>query len=705
MSHKETDIDCTSFDSCLIVGRSNDDASKSNGVGKSTIFWGIAFALFDEVPTKKVNGIIRDGKTVCKVIFEFESEGRYWQITRVRSKTTQVELKEKINGEWVCLDQRTLSQTNEVILDIIKINYKSFCNSVLFSQGAFSELAEATDGDRRKLLKEPLSLAIYSKYEKEAKNNLSDFDTKYNKIKTIINTIGDPKSDIKDLKVEIKNIDNQILTINNDREKLGIEISKIEEQASNIERMLSSDSAKLTEKLVDIDKNKSSYTIDINRYESKIRDYKSAILKLESQKNDIQSKIEPLQIKLAELSNKKLRTDEEIKEAINKIQKTENDGNKYISSLKYEFEKFSKELPNGSQCESCFNELTDEYREKISKDNLLKANSILEKIIESESKMKILSVRKNDCNKERSELIDHVRLLNETESSIILIKSKLESLQVSLKDNEEMLSKTLSILDELKSKLSKEQELELVIKEQIKEFNINDLNEKILLYKSNIRDLKSKDNDFVKTLSSVSSNKGSVSERLKKRIEDLEQLNKLSIDVVEIESKMKLWRKVVKAFSSTGIPTLIIHTILDDLQSEANSILQDLRPDISLQFYIESDDKDTLDIIYKINGQSRDYLQLSGGQKTFISFALKLGLSLVIQKRLGVNLKMLQLDEVDQPLDRSGQDAFVNVVKKYQNRFKIFVVTHNDRLKDKFSHAIMVESSSDGSVGKLVTEW
>ena len=38
MGHIQSDIDCTQFNSCLIVGKNKNNAHISNGVGKSTIF-------------------------------------------------------------------------------------------------------------------------------------------------------------------------------------------------------------------------------------------------------------------------------------------------------------------------------------------------------------------------------------------------------------------------------------------------------------------------------------------------------------------------------------------------------------------------------------------------------------------------------------------------------------------------------------------
>jgi DNA repair exonuclease SbcCD ATPase subunit len=57
------------------------------------------------------------------------------------------------------------------------------------------------------------------------------------------------------------------------------------------------------------------------------------------------------------------------------------------------------------------------------------------------------------------------------------------------------------------------------------------------------------------------------------------------------------------------------------------------------------------------------------------------------------------LDEVDQSLDDACKDTYADVVKKLQDNFKVLVVTHDNRLKEKFSHAIVVEGDLTGGSG------
>ena len=97
---------------------------------------------------------------------------------------------------------------------------------------------------------------------------------------------------------------------------------------------------------------------------------------------------------------------------------------------------------------------------------------------------------------------------------------------------------------------------------------------------------------------------------------------------------------------------------------------------------------------------------MSGAMKLAVTFSLKMGLSFLLQKLFNIKMEFLLLDEIDQSLDKAGADAFVDIVKFLQKELKVLVITHNDRLKDKFSHAILVEQDSNMiSKAKVVTSW
>ena len=77
--------------------------------------------------------------------------------------------------------------------------------------------------------------------------------------------------------------------------------------------------------------------------------------------------------------------------------------------------------------------------------------------------------------------------------------------------------------------------------------------------------------------------------------------------------------------------------------------------------------------------------------------ALRLAFSKILSKRMGGSVKFLLLDEVSSSLDAKGLNMFVNIVERLGDDMKVLIITHDDRLKDKFEDVIMVEKSNNGS--------
>lgn len=708
MGHSETDLDFTGSNVFLVVGRDKNNDRISNATGKSTIFKAIDYVLFGVTPSKKLERIVRDGQDQCEVIFEFEENGINWQVSRKRSNKsnkTQILLSRWDGSEWVKSDHRTASQTEDAIKDLIKISYSAFSNSILFEQGTFSAIAEATDGDRRKLLKEPLSLSIYSKYEKAAKLKANAFDADLSRTKAIIDTLGDPNSDIISTNKQISDIVNNISVIDKERIELRKKIDKDVKKTSDLEKLLTSDAANVADNLVEIDKQKSKCTSNINKLQQQALQYKNDIENINKTNATIDEKLVAEEKLNKQLQSVSVRTDADVLSDLKELQQKEDKGNTYLYSITAEYNKLSQNLPESASCPVCFNELTDEYRDKISNDNQIKAEKIKIEIDNSKEKLKTLKNKKEKLNNERSSIIEHNQKVKQLKLSLTSLQERKEQNQTHYKKLEEAAKRIIQEAVDESNKLNELIEKEKELQNKSTDVNISDINKQIVEIKSRIRSNEYEEKSKTNSLFEQNGQKGALEERLRKRTEDVDKLNVLNSQLVLLENDVRLWNRVVRAFSTSGIPTLIIHTILDDLQIEANSILQELRPSLSLQFFIEKDDKDALGILYKDNDQEREYALLSGGQKMYISFALRLGLSLVIQKRLGVEIKFLELDEVDQPLDLSGQDAFVDAIKKYQNKFKIFVITHNERLKNKFNNAIVVEGDGgNGSVAKVV-QW
>ena len=269
MSHRYTDIDLTDVSCALIVGKRKNDSRKSNGVGKTTIFHGVDFALFGEYPTSTIDKIVRDGTDACKVIFDFKTDNIIYRVIRERniktSKSNLILLKYS-GDEWSPIESRTQSHTAAELDKIIKINYKIFKQSVLFSQMDLSGLSEAKSSDaRRKILKSALSLEVYGGFEKIAKQKLKDVRARMEAHRSQIEGFGDPDKDIALLKKEAQAIDKRIKT--NEKSLLleQEEAARLKKRLVELELLSTSDLSEIKSEISQLELHKAELKLKISK--------------------------------------------------------------------------------------------------------------------------------------------------------------------------------------------------------------------------------------------------------------------------------------------------------------------------------------------------------------------------------------------------------------------------------------------------------
>jgi exonuclease SbcC len=105
------------------------------------------------------------------------------------------------------------------------------------------------------------------------------------------------------------------------------------------------------------------------------------------------------------------------------------------------------------------------------------------------------------------------------------------------------------------------------------------------------------------------------------------------------------------------------------------------------------------------SGSDRDVTNLSGGERTLLAFAYRLGLGqLIMQSRTGHGLSMLLLDEPTESLGR--EDGSIDRLAEAISRFKaieqIIAVTHSEAFAEKAEHVIILEK--EAGISKISME-
>lgn len=708
MGHAETLIDFTQFQSAIIIGKLDNNERKSNGTGKSTIAHAINFALFGETPVgTAIDDVIRDNCDYAKVYLDLKIDSELYRIQRKRGKKTELKLFRYVNGKFDPEDRRTDTQTKESFQKLIKINYDTFCNTVLFPQGKLSDICEAKTGlERRKLLKEPLNLAIYSKLQKIANGRLQESEKKLFLKNNSVSSLGDPSKDLKEfndlLEKNIKDINN----INYNIEQTDLLLENKRHDLKEVEKLASSDIKTITTQLSELNITKRTIKSALSTLENQHNNYICSKNKYIKDKHAKNTELDTVKSSLKALQEKEIRLEGDINKDITDLDTKEQRGIQYVAKLDIDYNKFSKILPDGAQCDSCFHEITEDYRETVTKEHAKKAKEILVELNSSKDKLKKLKDKRISLRKELQEAGQHKLNIERAKNSVTTVTNKIEEIDNYLKKIELDIESSEKLVNSKKLEFTLLEDKEKNLNEIISSSNSDEISSRTLKIKNEILELEASRKENINNLTNFSGQKGSLEEKIKTRSADKETLELLSKTIKILEKEYKIRNRVTKAFSPTGIPTFIIHTILDDLQIECNNVLQDIRPELAIQFRIENNNEDALDIIYSINGKERKYSLLSGGQKMYVSFAVKLGLSKVIQKQLGINLSLLILDETDSSLDSDGVEALINIIKKMQNKFKILLITHNSDLKRFFNNAIFVDNNGiDGARAKVVDSW
>jgi len=722
-------IDFSQFSSALVVGIKENNDMYSNGVGKTTIFKAMEYVLFNQYdsPLEKT---IRDDTNKCQVVLDFLIGDQEYRLSRTRTKKGSSDLtllqrnsvlgtteevyhnddeiplldKKQIAKYWKDISGSRATDTEKDLAKLVKLTHKAFTSTALFPQNDMTGLPTATPEKRKAILKEALNLMVYTKLEKMAKDRASILNKEIDKNKTLLESLGDPVQDLMDLAKQLEDAKNN----------LSVKQGELQEQNSNVEAVndkikdLTLQHSSLEEKFSSLLTQESTAQAEKSKLETSVKEYQSKRANVTKAAKDLIDEINDLKKKQEELINIDYAQANVLEEKVSSLKDEIAELNSEIKSNIEKLEDAKIPLPSGSVCKTCRKPMTDIER-KAHKEHLAKEMESYSKNIQN-AKKKITSIN-NDIVRAQQEI-----------NSINLSKKQLESVNMNLASKNKEVADKKSLHEEYSALLQKFiDELKLktealeALQEELKKSSLNEANEikvQIEKEKTEITLLTTKTNLLNKEISHLNSSIAVLQHSIDQKTKDKLKKEKLKESLDEVSSKLKVLPLVIQSFSTTGIPNLIIQNVLDDLQVEANTLLQQLKPGLQLSFSVEKtvektgEQADTLEITYNVNGRERYFSQLSGAMKLAVSFSLKLGLSFLLQKMMGADIKFLLLDEVDQALDKASVDAFADIVKFFQKDFTILVITHNDRLKDKFSHAILVEQDINMvSRARVVSSW
>ena len=689
------EIDFTKFSSALILGYYENNVLMSNGSGKSSIFEAICWAIFNETRQTKVDDVIRWTANEAVVEFEFLFGRNIYKISRRRSrvaKESSVSLFTKEGDKWINDSGSTNSETNKKILALLKIDSKIFLNSVYFKQHDISLFANATPSDRKEIIKSIMKLERWDEYQKQAKNKLRA---------------------VKD------DIEKQLRTIN-DNANVGVQ-SVINEKSiddvHNILEELNKQQHFTQDKLHSLlelkkERDLNHLTKLMNDVVFKTNELKSTGKKLQSRQHELSELLETSSDKSKYLAQQISALENNLKALNEQIQGLKKEDISYnelenaILSQRVERARLEGILDrlketsrkvNLGQCEVCFTDITKNNLPHIHKNRKQQKEDAEKELQQVKTELAKIEAEYK-ARKGKKEKLDSLNTEYEAcKTNLIKLQMQKRSSDdeiISYENENATIDASLrTIIDKVKSFKIEAESVERKIAEQ-KISNVDD-------------EIASIEQENKKLLQAINTKNVELGTLLKEK----EFLAQKSILVnTATESLTKLGKEkiacdqLVRFFGKEGIQAVFIESIVDELEQYANETLSYICNEptvIRLKTQKKTGDswQETLEIDVMMNGYPQTFESLGGGEMFRISLALRIGLSEVLVKKAGGEIKLLLLDEVDSPLDAYGlNNLFENIIKGLEKRFKILVISHNDKLKDRFTDIITVNKTSSGSV-------
>ena len=643
----------------------SDSSSDRNGVGKSTIFEAIHYALFGRSIGNKVtlgNLINNINKKNMVVTLKFKKDDVSYEITRGRSPNILTLLR---NGENVLSDesQGDSRETQSEIERIIGMN-EDIYNQIVCLSCKVPVFLDQTTSNQKAIIEKILGIDIISKKIESLKALIKETKNEFNNEQFKVNTI---KSQNEAL---ILSINKQIEDMNIAKEKwlnninYGIEVTK--NSINNLEK-------------IDIEKEMENFKLLENYLTQEGVNHQNQQLKssLEKKIYDSNNNINTYQSRINFLSTYDFETEkanfaynESLQPEITKYWQEEH----HIQSLKtfkeqnldYNFMRVSNEIKKKEDelsnikediCPTCGQPMgIDEVNKlkEIKKEEIKKLQEELHKIDMEilETNHAIQSFVPKTFEKKPTNYSSMVELLKD-ESELSMLKEKL-ALELSNKESNEKMWNEIVIVD-----LGERPQTHYTTLQEI-------MNHKSML-QSHYTTLQSyeeqlKTNPFEQQEQSI--------ENLKKNILEVDESN-----LKKLQDDMILQDTLLKLLNSPS--SFVRKTILDKSLEFLNNRIMEYLESLGSLHIIKFNNDMTINISY----MGVEYGYVSSGEMGRISTALTLAFRDVWETLNNCQINLLAIDEVIDRigLDTSGVEMMVSELKSKDNK-NIMLVTHNEVL-------------------------
>jgi len=671
-SHVKTYIKFSDGFNCLVGGL---------GAGKSSILYAIDFALFGDPIGRSYDYLLREGTNIGRVALKFVENGKEYTLwrglrrhgNRISQDMEQLKL---FRGEDLIAEMRN-EAVNEQLRSIIGIDKEIFRNIMWVRQERLKEILDMTPTERRKQLDHLFGVSDYETswanlrsiqrwYESEKRTLERDPD--------IIN-VGEIQSEYDKAVEELSKRD---MNLEEARRQLQEAELRFKEASVRLEEIMAlrQESERLKAKEAELKTKIGSLEGVCTRLMREIKERKIRVNELEGRLEDLNIREKAVRGKLEDLGLPTDLSQGELQSHINSIIEQISSIQGEEENVRGEIKRVTQRITNlvkESKCPLCLQPISPEYKDKLIKSLYQEISDYRQQLEELEKNTRELGQLRNLLFSVFSDL-QTIRpkrdeIIRQLENERKLLNGALQE----LKDREKEIKMLRNQLSALQSKIARFDYSRLEEAQKL----YNEAMEKYSNLKYKVQSLETQKNEIMLRLKDLKKRLDAA----QKKIERLEKVNGI---LGFIEEARQAYRSIQPKIRRDFIKYLerMIQHILDDLAGSDG-------PPLTVKI-----DENYTPIIIGEEGYERSILNLSGGERTFLALAYRLGVGqLIMHIKSGRGLSMLLLDEPTESLGREDGsiDRLAELISRLKTVEQVIAVTHSEAFAEKADYVIRVE--------------
>jgi len=663
--------------------------SGENGAGKSSLLDAITWALWGKARSASADDLIYQNLRETRVGLEFEMTGTRYLVIRQRSieKKTALSLLElqvwdPAANAWRGLSEATMRGTQERIDRLLRMDYDTFINSAMLSQGHADEFTAKPPFQRTQILATILGLDRWSAYEDRAKEKIRQSREKLGRVEGRLAEIERELSRRGEYERQMAEAEKKADT---DAKSLA-ELEKawaaveqqraaraeMERQAEETARRSQSAERELMEARAGREAlGRNADPAALEKQAAGIRVDREALALRQTEQEKLQAQIHELSGLMGTLRG-------------------ENDAlAPQTEPLKKRLETLETSIT--PECPTCGQPLTAEHRKRVVGELKREIDSRREKYKSNTARLKDLAAELDALQKDSTALQAALQTLPALERKLAEMESALKT----AKDVQARIPAAQERVERWQKTFTEEAASVKKIQDQLGKASAG------LVHSESLRNRL----EQARLEKRLSDERVGGARQILAALEEIGRQQEAGrVELEGFRRGMSVFEELRDAFGKRGVPTMVIETVVPEVEQEANRLLSEMsggRMRLRMETQRETksgDARDTLELKISDELGTRAYEMYSGGEAFRINFAIRIALSKLLARRAGAQLRALFIDEGFGTQDSAGRERLIAAIQSIQNDFdRILVITHLDELRDAFPARIEVTKTPAGS--------